>query len=81
MIFVIVLPFLGALDLPDPPARRHGRAHREERAGQRQEFDDYVKKVAADGDPASRSRRPRRLRDNGTIDQAEFDALKAKALA
>ena len=80
MVFLIVLPFLGALIYLI--AQHDGMAERSAKSaqGQRQEFDEYVKKVAADGDPASQIEKAKQLRDNGTIDQAEFEALKAKAL-
>jgi hypothetical protein len=81
VVFLIVLPFLGALVYliaqHDEMAERSAKSAQ----GQRQEFDEYVKKVAADGDPASQIEKAKQLRDNGTIDQAEFETLKAKALA
>ena len=81
VVFLIVLPFLGALTYlilqHDGMAERTAKSA----AGQRQEFDDYVKQVEAESDPASQIEKAKALRDNGTIDQAEFDALKAKALA
>ena len=81
VVFLIVLPFLGALIYLI--VQHDGMAERSAKAaqGQRQEFDQYVQKVAADSDPASQIEKAKQLRDNGTIDQAEFEALKAKALA
>ena len=81
VVFLIVLPFLGALTYlilqHDGMAERTAKSAQ----GQRQEFDDYVKNVAADSSPASQIEKAKALRDNGTIDQSEFEALKAKALA
>jgi multidrug resistance efflux pump len=47
----------------------------------RAELDDYVKSVAAPGGAAAEIERAKQLLDSGAISQAEFDAIKAKALA
>jgi hypothetical protein len=81
LVFVIVLPFLGVLIYlianGDGMAKRdveHARAARAE-------FDDYVKTVADSSGPAAEIDRAKRLLDSGAINQAEFDAIKAKAIA
>ena len=64
-------------------AEHRGMAERtikHQQAGQEQ-FDQYVQSVAAKGDPAEQIAKAKQLLDGGTIDQAEFDALKQKALA
>ena len=80
-IFLIVLPFLGALIYLI--AHSDGMAERnvKDAQGQRAQFDDYVKSVAADGGPAAEIDKAKKLLDSGTITQPEFEALKAKALA
>jgi hypothetical protein len=60
-----------------------------ERAAARQQqaqeqFEGYVRTVASSSDatsPADQIAQAKQLLDAGTIDQAEFDRLKAKALA
>jgi preprotein translocase subunit YajC len=74
IIFVILLPFLGVFiyiitqrDMKDAQAAQS-------------QFDDYVKTVAASSGPAAEIEKAKALLDAGSITQAEFDAIKAKAL-
>ncbi len=81
-VFLIVLPFLGALiyliSNSDGMADRNVKQSQAARA----EFDDYVKTVAQDsGGAASEIEKAKSLLDSGAITQTEFDTLKAKALA
>ena len=79
-IFVIILPFLGVLVYLI--AESKGIAERSQKQAQQsqEQFDDYVKTVAAQSDPAEQIAKAKGLLDSGAITQAEFDALKAKAL-
>ena len=81
IIFVIVLPFLGVLVYLI--AESKGMAERNQKQAQaaQGEFDDYVKTVAAKSDPAEQIAKAKGLLDSGAITQAEFDSIKAKALA
>jgi hypothetical protein len=81
VIFLIVLPFLGSLIYLI--ANHDGMADRQAKQiqGQQEQFDSYVREVAADSGPAAQIDKAKKLLDDGTITQSEFDALKAKALA
>jgi hypothetical protein len=80
-VFVIVLPFIGVLSyLITNSAQMAERSEGGSRAV-RSERDDSVRNVAAPGGAAAEIERAKTLLDSRTIDQAEFDALKAKALA
>jgi hypothetical protein len=81
LIFLIFVPFLGVFAYLI--ANSEGMAERSaERAqAQQAQFDDYVKSVSATGGPAAEIDKAKMLLDSGAITQAEFDAIKAKALA
>jgi ABC-type multidrug transport system fused ATPase/permease subunit len=85
VLFLVFLPFLAVLIYLF--TRGKGMA---ERAAARQQqaqdqFEGYVRTVATTGDatttPTEQITQAKQLLDAGTIDQAEFDRLKAKALA
>ena len=82
-VFLIVLPFLGALIYLI--SNHDGMAERrldDMRVAQAQ-FDDHIKSVATNGGggAAAEIDKAKRLLDSGAINQSEFDAIKAKALA
>jgi hypothetical protein len=82
VVFLIVLPFLGALVYLI--ANHEGMAERSAKQAQaaQADFDSYVKTVAKNGGGAATEiEKAKGLLDSGAIDQAEFEALKAKALA
>jgi hypothetical protein len=81
VIFLIILPFLGALVYLI--AQHDGMSQRQADAarGQKAQVDDYVRSVAGSGGPAAEIDKAKQLLDSGAIDQTEFDAIKAKALA
>jgi hypothetical protein len=80
VVFVIVLPFLGVLIYLI--SNHEGMADRgdKEAAASQAQLDDYVRKTAGTGGPAGEIETAKKLLDSGAINQAEFDALKAKAL-
>jgi hypothetical protein len=63
--------------------RGHGMAKRSmaQQAAAQADFNSYVQSVASSGSPTEQIAKAKELLDAGTIDQAEFDQLKAKALA
>jgi Phospholipase_D-nuclease N-terminal len=84
VVFMIVLPFVGVLIY----LIAHGKGMTERRVKDQQvaqaSFDDYVRTVAKDGGSAGSAdeiERAKQLLESGTIDQGEFERLKAKALA
>jgi hypothetical protein len=79
-VFMVVLPFVGVLAYliaqhDSIAERREAR----ERGAQRR-FDEHVRSVATSA-PAAEIERAARLRDDGVISGAEFEALKTKSLA
>jgi hypothetical protein len=80
-VFIILLPFLGVfIYLIAEGGDMAKRSQKEAQAAQG-DFDSYVKSVAAQTDPAEQIAKAKQLLDSGAITQAEYDALKAKALA
>ena len=78
-VFIIVVPFLGVLVYLI--AQHEGMRERSEKQAQAQQhaFDQYVRESA--GGSAAEIAKAKELLDAGTITQAEFDAIKAKALS
>jgi hypothetical protein len=79
IVFVIILPYLGVLIYLI--ANHDGMADRNLAQMQRQKAatDDYIRSVS--GGAAAEIERAKGLLDSGAITQAEFDSIKAKALA
>jgi hypothetical protein len=79
IIFVIIAPYLGVLIYLI--ANHDGMADRSmaQMAAVQQQQDAYIKSVAGTS-PADQIAQAKTLLDSGAITQAEFDAIKAKAL-
>lgn len=81
IIFLIFVPFLTALVYLI--ARGKGMAERQAKDIQaaQKASEQYIKQVAASSTPAEEIHKAKALLDSGAITPAEFESLKAKALA
>jgi hypothetical protein len=81
LLFNIVLPYIGVfvylITQSDGIAARRTERGRAQQA----RLDEYVEATAGGSGASAEIEKARRLLDDGTITQAEFDALKRKALA
>ena len=80
IILIVILPWIGVLAYLI--FNHDGMAERNEKQTQaaQAQFDQYVREAASKGGPASEIETAKKLLDSGTITQAEFDAIKTKAL-
>ena len=81
LIFTVVLPFLGVFVYLISNNDAMTKRNIEHAQAQRAQFDDYVRETAGSGGATAEIERAKGLLDSGAITQAEFDAIKAKALA
>jgi Phospholipase_D-nuclease N-terminal len=80
-LFLTFLPLIGVLVyLIGQGKGMADRSAQQQQAAQSQ-ADDYIRSVATTADPAEQIAKGKQLLDTGAITQAEFDALKQKALA
>ena len=80
-ILVIILPFLGIFIYLISQGHGMGERAQARAQAQQSQVDDYVRSVASSGSATDEIARGKELLDSGAITQAEFDALKNKALA
>jgi putative oligomerization/nucleic acid binding protein/phospholipase D-like protein len=80
-IFVIVLPFLGVLVYLIAEGKAMGERNLQQAQAAQSQMDAYVRSVASSGNASDQIAQAKQLLDSGAITQAEFDQLKAKALA
>jgi hypothetical protein len=80
-MFLIVLPFLGALIYLIAQSDGIAQRRAQDAQGQRAQVDDYVRSVGGSGGPAGEIDKAKQLLDSGAITQVEYEAIKAKALA
>jgi type VI protein secretion system component VasK len=81
MIFVVVLPFLGLFVYLIARGKEMGQREIDHARAQQQEFDSYVRDVAAPTGSADELAKLADLRNSGVITDAEFQQQKAKLLA
>jgi len=80
-VFVIILPFLGIFVYLISQGKGMGERAQQRAQSQQTQVDDYVRSVASSGSPTEEIAKGKELLESGAITQAEFDQLKAKALA
>jgi predicted membrane channel-forming protein YqfA (hemolysin III family) len=80
VVLIVVLPWIGVLIYLI--ANHDGMAERNEKQAKaaQSQFDQAVREAAGKGGPASEIETAKKLLDAGTITQADFDSIKAKAL-
>jgi Short C-terminal domain/Phospholipase_D-nuclease N-terminal len=80
-IFVVIIPWIGVLAYLI--VNHNGMTERrlQEVQTQQAQFDQYVRTTAGSGGAAAEIEKAKQLLDSGAITQAEFDAIKTKALA
>jgi Short C-terminal domain/Phospholipase_D-nuclease N-terminal len=81
IIFVILLPFLGVFVYLISQGRSMAERNVKGIQAQQAQMDAHIKSVAGSGGAADEIEKAKRLLDSGAITQAEFDGIKAKALA
>ena len=82
LVFVILVPFLGVFVYLIANSDDMARRNIERSQAAQADMDDYVRSVAGSGGGvAAEIDRAKQLLDSGAITQAEFEAIKAKALA
>ena len=79
VVFVIVLPFVGVLIYLIGEHDGMRERSLEQAKGQRAAMDQYVRETT--GGSASEIAKAKELLDSGAITQAEYESIKAKALA
>lgn len=81
VLFIVVVPFLAALIYVIARGRKMAQRSMAGAAEAQQANDQYIRSVAGSGSAAGEIESAKRLLDSGAITPAEFDTLKAKALA
>jgi Short C-terminal domain/Phospholipase_D-nuclease N-terminal len=80
LIFVIAVPFLGVFIYLIVESKGMAERSIERAQASQQQFDAYVRETASSGGAAAEIDKAKQLLDSGAITQAEFEAIKAKAL-
>jgi len=80
-IFVILLPFLGILVYLIAEGKGMGERSMQDASAQRAQVESQIQAAAGGGSAADQIGKAKQLLDSGAITQAEYDALKTKALA
>jgi hypothetical protein len=81
ILFLVFVPFLGVFVYLIANSDDMARRQIEQAEAARSQMDDYVRTTAGSGGAAGEIEKAKGLLDSGAITQAEYDAIKAKALA
>jgi hypothetical protein len=81
VFFIIFLPVLGALTYLIVNGKGMSERNVKQQQQAKAQMDDYVRSVADSGGAAGEIEKAKQLLDSGAINQDEYAALKAKALA
>ena|SRR5689334_14803928 len=80
-LLLLVLPFVGVLIYLIAEGRQMAERREREAQATKAGFDDYVRSVSSEGQPAEQIARAKQLLDSGAINAEEYEALKRRALA
>ena len=80
-VFVIILPYLGIFIYLISQGKGMGERAQQRAQSEKAQVDDYVRSVASSSSPTDQIAKGKELFDSGAITQAEYDQLKARALA
>ena len=81
LIFVLFLPFLGVFIYLIANNDEMAKRDLERAQAAQAQFNDYVQQAAGSGGAAAEIDKAKKLLDSGAINESEFAAIKAKALA
>ncbi len=81
LIFVLFLPFLGVFVYLIANNDEMAKRDLERAQAAQAQFNDYVQQAAGSGGAAAEIDKAKKLLDSGAINESEFAAIKAKALA
>jgi hypothetical protein len=81
LIFMVFLPFIGVFAYLIANNDSMTKRNIEQTRAQQTKFDEYVRSVSDSGSAAAEIDRAKKLLDEGTITQSEYEAIKAKALS
>ncbi len=81
IVLVILVPFLGVFVYIITQSHHMAERDMKQAANAQAQFDEHVRSVAGSGGPAAEIEKANALLSSGAITQAEFDAIKQKALA
>ena len=81
VIFLVFLPFLAAIVYLIARGRSMGERQLAQTQAAQAQTNDYIRTVAGSSAPSAESESAKKQLDSGAVTQAEYEALKSKALA